>query len=605
MSPKTLRKSISGIGKEISFAFGLLWQHQKVLFFLYPITHIIKLIGSFVAIYFPLYLLDNLLNGNFRATGIIIAAFVAWQLVADALNAVVGHATSIFEIRYRDKISVIIYNKTTALRYEQLASTAVRQQYDFAQACRERGSVQRMVSSVLSIISSLVLLVGIISILRDFKWWLVVAITVLMIVHSIGKTLRARDNYDHYEEEEEINRRLNYYVDDMPETQYAKEIRAFSLTEFLAGKYAESIEKLFDLNKHYARKEVKVLLWVRIVNAVERIFIYGYNVLAFFRDGISAGQFTMNITALHQFSGCIDNISGQIISIVEQSMYLHGFSSFLRIPSAYLGTKPLPEGKGVIEFKNVSFIYPGQEEYVLRDLNVTLQPNEKLSIVGQNGAGKTTFVYLMLGLYKPTSGTILYNGVNIEEIRSDAYAGLFAPVLQDFSVFNFRILDNLLFDADANAEKTATAWDSLEKIGLTETVKARPHGIESYITQTFSDEGIELSGGESQKLVIARNLLRDAPVMILDEPTSALSPQSEYEIYKSFSTLTQSRMVVYISHRLASCSLASRILVFEKGVITEQGSHKDLMGKNGHYADLYNRQLSLYGIVDSAETVGE
>jgi ATP-binding cassette subfamily B protein/ATP-binding cassette subfamily C protein len=593
-----LKANIIRAQKEISFAFSMLWKHQKVLFLLYPITHIVRLISSFVAIYFPLYLLDNLLNGNYTASCITVAVFIAWQLAADVINAFVGNVTSIFEGRYRDKISMIIYNKTTELRYEQLASTIVRQKYDFAQSCREKGSIQQMVSSVFSIITSVVLLVGIASVLRNFEWWLILIITAVMVANSIGKILRARDDYDHYEEEEKINRQINYYVDDIPETKYAKEIRAFSLTEFLAKKYADSIEDLFKLNKKYARKEIKVLFWARIVNAVERIFIYGYNVLEFFKGGLTAGQITMNISALQQFSGCIDSIASQIILIGEQSVYLEGFSGFLRIPSAYLGTSPLPEGEGVIEFKDVSFIYPGQEEYALKDVNVTMRMGEKLSIVGQNGAGKTTFVYLMLGLYKPTSGMILFNGVNIEEINTRAYADLFAPVLQDYNVFNFRILDNLLFDTNPSPEEITAAWDSLGKIGLTEAVNTLPGGIESYITQTFSREGIELSGGESQKLVIARNLLRNSPIMILDEPTAALSPQSEYDIYKSFDALTQSRMVIYISHRLASCSLANRILVFEKGAVTEQGSHRELISKNGLYAELYNRQLELYGIMN-------
>lgn len=567
-------------------------------FLLYPITHILQMLNSFVAIYFPLYLIDNLLNGNYTAVCATIAVFITWQLVADGINVFVEKATSIYEGRYRDKVSIIIYDKTIHLRYQQLASTEVRQKYYFAQSCREKGSVQSMVSGVFSMITSLVLLIGIVSILRHFQWWLILLITVVMIANSVGKILRAKDDYAHYEEEEEVNRRINYFVDDMPEAKYAKEIRSFSLTGFLADKYKEQIEALFMLNKKYGLKKIKVLLWTCIVNAVEFVFIFGYNVLDFFKGVLTAGQFTMNISALQQFSACISGISNQIISICEQSVYLEGFSSFLQISSAYLGKSPLPRGEGVIEFQNVSFIYPGQEEYALKDLNFTLRMGEKLSVVGQNGAGKTTFVYLLLGLYTPTSGKILFNGVDIEELDPQEYARLFAPVLQDYNVFNFRIADNLLFNTSPDAERIEAAWDCLVKIGLAEKVRNLPFGIESYITQTFSRDGIELSGGESQKLVIARNLLRNSPIMILDEPTAALSPQSEYEIYKSYYALTQSRMVVFISHRLASCSLSSRILVFDKGTIAEQGSHNELMSKKGLYAELYNRQLELFGIID-------
>ena len=226
---------------------------------------------------------------------------------------------------------------------------------------------------------------------------------------------------------------------------------------------------------------------------------------------------------------------------------------------------------------------------------------EKISIVGQNGAGKTTFVSLLMGLYKPSKGVILYNGVDIEQISFNEYASLFAPVMQDYHIFDFRIIDNLLFpkNDDITPEQFKKACEAIDNLGLTKTVNALPSGIQTYITQMLSEEGVELSGGETQKLAFARCLCRNAPIMILDEPTSALSPQSEFEIYNHFGSISKSKTVLFISHRLASCSLSNRILVFENGQLTEEGSHYDLIKKGGRYAELYNSQIELFGLSSS------
>lgn len=362
--------------------------------------------------------------------------------------------------------------------------------------------MQGLVDNTFSFFSSIALIFGVLYILHDIPWWLLVAIIGIIVLHSIGKVQMARYNYHHLEEEGIVNRRMNYYVDNMTESAYAKEIRVFTMQNFLEKKHSELIEKLYKLNKKYTYSDVKVLWWVKIVGAAEQILIYGYNVVRFFQSDLTVGQFSMNISAFLNFTGAVDNIFNCIISIGEQIVYLESFSEFLRIESSYVGTKSLPEGEGIFQFQNVTFCYPGQIMPALQNINVTLRFGEKLSIVGQNGAGKTTFVYLLLGLYKPTGGKIFYNGTDIEELLPDAYAELFAPVLQDYNIFKFRIMDNITFKEELTDEQLKKAWKAVEDIGLAEAVNHRTEGINGYITQLFSSSGTELSGGESKSWLL-------------------------------------------------------------------------------------------------------
>jgi len=301
--------------------------------------------------------------------------------------------------------------------------------------------------------------------------------------------------------------------------------------------------------------------------------------------------------AMMRLSGAINNILTTSVQVTRQFLYIELFSSFLRIHSSYSGTLDLPDGEGIITYENVSFSYPGSDMFALKDVNVTVKLNEKISIVGRNGAGKTTFIALLMGLYRPTSGAIYYNNVNIEEIKPDAYQGLFAPVMQDYMVYNFRILDNLRFSNDiATNKQLEQSIQVLKDMNLWDKVQTLPENIETYITQDFSDKGIELSGGESQKLAIARALYKQAPFIIFDEPTSSLSPKSEYEIYKDFANISKNKTVLYISHRLSSTALSDRILVFDESRIVEDGSHSMLMNLEGVYANMYQHQTQLYDI---------
>jgi len=255
------------------------------------------------------------------------------------------------------------------------------------------------------------------------------------------------------------------------------------------------------------------------------------------------------------------------------------------------------EGLHTIEFRHVSFSYPKTDKLILGDINIVIKPGEKLSIVGLNGAGKTTFIKLLCRLYDPTSGEILLDGKNIKEYDYKEYMKQFAPVFQDFKLFGFKISENILMKETENMteEERSRVKELLKLVEVDALTEKNPNGIDTTIYSIFEEDGIEPSGGEQQKLAIARALYKNAPVIILDEPTAALDPVSEYEIYRQFNTLVGQKTAFYISHRLSSCRFCDKIAVFDGGKIAEYGNHDSLVGiPNGIYAKMFEAQAQYY-----------
>ncbi|MDE6579077.1 MAG: ABC transporter ATP-binding protein/permease, partial [Ruminiclostridium sp.] len=235
---------------------------------------------------------------------------------------------------------------------------------------------------------------------------------------------------------------------------------------------------------------------------------------------------------------------------------------------------------------------PNTDVEVLKGVNVTLKQGEHLSVVGLNGAGKTTFVKLLCRLYDPTEGEILLDGVNIKEYDYNEYMNLFSPVFQDFKLFAFSIKENIVLDDDCSDEKLSGL---IEQVGLGDKIASLEKGTETMLFKSFDENGIEPSGGEQQKMAIARALYKKAPVVILDEPTAALDPVAEYDIYRQFDSLVGGKTAIYISHRLSSCKFCDRIAVFSEGVIKEYGTHDELvLINNGIYAEMFKAQAKYY-----------
>ena len=313
--------------------------------------------------------------------------------------------------------------------------------------------------------------------------------------------------------------------------------------------------------------------------------------------GMGAGDFLLCFSAVGAYAEQLNGVLAELGTLRRQSLDLCVIREYLELPEPFRmeGGKPLPEcpdGKYELRLENVSFRYPGAEADTLHGIDLTVHPGERLAVVGLNGAGKTTLVKLLCGFYDPTEGRVLLNGEDIREFNRQEYYTLFTAVFQKFSVLEATLEENVAQTREGIDE--ARVRECLEKAGLTERVAALPDGLKTHIGRQVFEDGVLLSGGEMQRLMLARALYKNAPILLLDEPTAALDPIAENDIYQKYAAMTVGRTSVFISHRLASTRFCDRILLIDGGAIAEQGSHEELLARGGKYAGLFEVQSKYY-----------
>ncbi|MBD5093814.1 MAG: ABC transporter ATP-binding protein [Subdoligranulum sp.] len=334
---------------------------------------------------------------------------------------------------------------------------------------------------------------------------------------------------------------------------------------------------------------------VSVVNLATVLLAYAFVGLKAMAGLITVGTVSMQVGAITAFAGAVSQGVEMLGRLDLHRRYMKEFADFLDTPSEkYNGTLPVEkrdDGDYDLEFRDVSFRYPNQEQWSLRHISCRLPKGRKLAVVGPNGAGKTTFIKLLCRLYDPTEGEILLNGIDIRKYDYGEYLSLMSVVFQDFKLFSMKLGENVAASVDYDPQRV---WECLEKAGLRQRVEGMAEGLETGLYQQKED-GVELSGGEGQKLAIARALYKDAPIVILDEPTAALDPVSEYEIYNRFGQMVEGKTSIYISHRMSSCRFCDLVFVFDGGAITQTGTHEELLAREeGLYARLWQAQAQYY-----------
>ena len=374
-----------------------------------------------------------------------------------------------------------------------------------------------------------------------------------------------------------------------------KDIRIYGMKKRLLDNL---LERKGNRNSAFLQSDKKRVLYplpALLMREILKIFLYMILIHGAFSGVLSVGSIVKYVSCILLLLDGMSRLALALQRTATNNTYLKRIFSFLDIPnSMYKGSLTVEkrdDNEYYVEFKNVSFRYPNTEAYALRHVNLKFKIGEKLAVVGENGSGKTTFIKLLCRLYDPTEGEILLNGVNIQKYDYDEYMSVFSVVFQDFRLFSFSLGQNVACAEQYDADQVQKC---LEEAGFGERLASMPDGLHTCLYRDFAENGVEISGGEAQKIALARALYKDAPFIVLDEPTAALDPVSEYEIYSRFNELVKDKTAIYISHRLASCRFCDKIAVFDNGQIIETGNHDELYALNSQYRKLWDAQAQYY-----------
>ncbi|MCD8315082.1 MAG: ABC transporter ATP-binding protein/permease [Firmicutes bacterium] len=435
------------------------------------------------------------------------------------------------------------------------------------------------------------------ALLATLEWWIVVVATATTVAGYLVTRALSSYEYKHREEMEKISKKIWYSVNLARESKNAKDFRLFGMTDWLC----DVRDRAFAARRAFASRAKTRIMIASLVNValafIRNGIAYVYLIERVIEGGLSASEFLLYFNAVGEFTTWVSGIFDGFATLYEQSLELSIVRETLEFPEPFsldegIDLVPDTDGKYEITLENVSFSYPESDKKVLDGINLTLHAGEKLAVVGLNGAGKTTLVKLICGFFDPTEGEIKLNGVNIRKYKRRDYYKMFSAVFQNFSIIADSVSVNVAASrVSIDGERVR---ECIEKAGLKEKIESLPNGYDTKMNREVYDDATMLSGGETQRLILARSLYKNSPVIVLDEPTAALDPISEASLYESYGDMTDGKSSIYISHRLASTRFCDRIILIKDGKIAEEGTHDTLLAAGGTYAELFEVQSKYY-----------
>ncbi|MDK0554784.1 ABC transporter ATP-binding protein [Clostridium perfringens] len=582
----------------LKYIMGYAWSQDKVLFAQCGVYTILAFIAPFIGIFLPKFLIDELLGQ--RRIEIILMTLIGFFLLSSVVNYSIAWLRCAYSPRVtkiRTDYITMISDKIMKMDFKNTEDPEVLNKIKSVMnaVMSNNTGVEGVYHTLLGLFGSLTAFVGYISIVLFLSPWILLFLIINVLI-SYALTMRVKKyEYSQKEKAADKDRRTFYVFDTMYDFAYGKDIRIYDLKNILIDKFKKLRGERIDISKDVQGKQLKVKIVDVILLVIRECVVHGYLIYNVLFTGMGIGDFTMYFSTINGFGDWMKGILDDLANIKAQNMYLDDMREFLEIKSENKEkTRDIPiDSSYEIEFKNVSFKYPKTDKYIYKNLSLKIKKGQRLAIVGINGAGKTTFVKLLCRLYEPTSGEILINGVNIKDFSKEEYYKILSVVFQDIKTFAFTVAENVSLEnlEDVDREKVLHC---IEKAGVGDKINSLQKGIDTSLLKILDGEGVELSGGENQKLALARALYKNGKIVILDEPTSALDAVAEYNIYKGFDELIGDKTAIYISHRLASTKFCDVIAFFENGEIVEYGTHEELLKKNGKYSDMFNIQAQYY-----------
>jgi ATP-binding cassette, subfamily B, bacterial len=514
---------------------------------------------------------------------------------ASILNRAVDYCDTLLADKFIRHISVRIMYHASRLDLASYEDPLFHDKLERArvQATDRLGMVQQLGRLVQQVITTVSLAASILF----FSPWLLVVLIACVIPAFLGESHFAFLGYAQAFRQTPVKRQIDYLRFLGASKDSAKELKLFGLSKYLTDRFQKLSDDIFVQNVALAKRRLLASSLLSLLTTVGYYGTYAYVILETVRGEMTVATLVFLTGAIAGASTNLQMIFSTFSSIADQSLFLTDLLQFFAVrptvfskPNAIKTPRPIKEG---IEFREVSFSYPGSDRPILRSLNLFLKPDERIALIGENGEGKTTIVKLLTRLYDPTAGQILLDGVDLREYDLDDYASSIAVIFQDFMRYDMTAWENIAV-GQIGARENLEQVELAAKKSLAEgVINKLPLGYDQMLGRRF-ETGVDLSGGEWQKVALARAYLRDAQILVLDEPTAALDARSEHQVFERFAELTKGKMALLISHRFSTVKMADRIIVLEKGVIAEQGRHEQLMAHGGRYAEMFELQASSY-----------
>ena len=456
------------------------------------------------------------------------------------------------------------------------------------------------ISKFISLISYVVVIIA-----APGMWWIAPIMIVISIPTAVVNFAFRRKTFDYMRRRSKDRRQMNYYSDIMVDKNLVKEIRMYDLADTFKDEFDSVFSRYYKGLRRLILRENAWQIGLTVLGSAANCIFFAIIAMMVFDRKIQIGDYSLYTGALTSIASTVSALISVSAQVYEGTLFIDNLIAFMKEEPSVVPSVPTPvaveSGRPhTIEFRNVSFAYPGTDKYVIKNVSLTIRPGETAVLVGLNGAGKTTFIKLLTRLYDPTEGQILLDGRDIKEYDTKTLYSIFGIIFQDFGKYAFSVEDNIRFgDIHREADKE-TIRRAAADAGAEDFISRLPRGMDTPLMRYFEPDGIELSIGQWQKLSIARAFYSRSDILILDEPTASLDPLAEQEIFNQFDTLRQDKTTIFVSHRLSSATVASKIIVLEYGELVEEGTHKELMAKRGKYYELFTTQASRY--IESGET---
>ena len=597
------------------------WQNDKKYYAFLVLSIIVNSVSPFVTILGTQYLIDEIADAAKRNMFWIVfwVAFICvGNFVCSNLKKWTGENISRICEKFDRMFKTNLCMSCIKMKFKNTEDTDVLDVIKNAErALNETGQINGLITALGNIISNFFVALGVVVLVCTRIPWLMIPVIISFAVNSYTTSKVNKGRRKFFKEMSTVERGSTYFNTELQESRYAKDIRLYDASEVFEKKYDGYVDRIYGTSKKYFMGFLKYWNVNNIFYSVSDMTIYILLVVNIFNKTISIGEFSSLFQATGEFASAIRNIVNSYLEMNYTSSVLKFYIDFVEsvaveddkfdgsVAENGLSDNIISDNitleetenilanfnKCEIEFKNVSFKYPNTEKYILKNVSATIKAGEHVAIVGQNGAGKTTFIKLLCHLYDNYEGKILINGREAGEYSFMGYIRLLSVVFQDFRLFAFTIKENVTVFQDKKVD-----LEEIYKIaGIEDWITSLEEKDSTHIYKMFVENGVEPSGGQAQKLAIARALYKNAPIVVLDEPTAALDPISEYEVYKNFDKLVHGKTAIYISHRLSSCRFCDRIIVLEDGSVVEEGSHEKLIeNTKGLYFKMYNTQAKHY-----------